>query len=245
MQNIYSISISDVDLSGISAIMPNTQSNINFKQILESYTKYGLINGSNLAVDLFQIKPADIFISYSHLNKEKAYKIANYLMSLGLSVFLDYIVWSESDGLLRELDNQFCKNADNMYDYDKRNRSTAHSHAILSLALFKQIKSSTLLFVINDGSNIVSNVKNSIDSTLSPWIYEEVVFADELIKIKRNLNEDRSFFHSEPIPINYELPLGNYKKINSQKLLNFKNHCILSHKEINVSNLEEYLNGNN
>ena len=94
----------------------------------------------------------DVFISYSHDDTDDAIFLASWLeQKCGLRVFLDYYVWGSADSLLKDIDDHYCKQKDGRYNYSRRNYSTSHVHAMLSMAIMDII-----------------NAK-----TLSPWIYEE------------------------------------------------------------------------
>lgn len=118
----------------------------------------------------------DVFISYSHADTKDAIFLASWLsQQCGLKVFLDYYVWGSADGLLRDIDNQYCKKKDGHYDYKRRNYSTSHVHAMLSMAIMDIINNTECCIFINSKHSIsLSRLQNTNTAkTLSPWIYEE------------------------------------------------------------------------
>lgn len=150
-----------------------------YKGILDQVTEGGVINGSNLAKLNFPFdsKNYDIFISYSHDDEELALYLCAYLRKQGLKCFLDSILWHSADNLLKEIDRNYSRTDDNrFFDYRKRNYSTSHVHAMLSMAMLDGIlRSECYIFI--DSENSVS-LKEGIEyKTLSPWIYEEISFA--------------------------------------------------------------------
>ena len=90
----------------------------------------------------------DIFISHSHNDLELVTKFAAYLeKQCGISVFLDSYVWKSADGLLRRLDDKYCKDKDGKhYIYKRSNYSTSHVHAMLSMAILEMIYKPLLLY---------------------------------------------------------------------------------------------------
>ena len=118
----------------------------------------------------------DVFISYSHKDTDDAIFLASWLeQQCGLRVFLDYYVWGSADSLLKDIDDHYCKQKDGRYNYSRRNYSTSHVHAMLSMAIMDIINNTECCIFINSGHSIhlPSLRKTSTAKTLSPWIYEE------------------------------------------------------------------------
>ena len=117
-----------------------------------------------------------VFISHSHDDKDIAIMLATFLQEkCHLKVFLDSYVWKSADGLLRKIDDEYCKQKDGKYNYYRRNFSTAHIHAMLSMAIMDIInKTECCIFIESNHSIKLSKLKNASNAkTLSPWIYEE------------------------------------------------------------------------
>ncbi|WP_338001329.1 hypothetical protein, partial [Pseudomonas brassicae] len=67
-----------------------------------------------------------------------AIQLAHELEKKGVNAFVDSVVWGSSYELLSVIDNKYSKSDDGQhFDYQKRNRSTAHVHMILATALQK------------------------------------------------------------------------------------------------------------
>lgn len=118
----------------------------------------------------------DIFISHSHNDLDKALALATWFEDYcGLNCFVDSFVWNSADELLKEIDNEYCLQTNRqLYDYNKRNFSTSHVHAMLSMAILDIIdKTECCIFIESENSLDLSSIRTQ---TLSPWIYEEVSF---------------------------------------------------------------------
>ncbi len=122
----------------------------------------------------------DVFISYSHDDKEIAMKLAYYLTKYcSLNVFLDCFIWNSADALLKAIDDEYCQTPDKKhYYYTSRNYSTSHVHALLSMAILDIINKTECCIVLDSKNSInLHNLENPKEAkTLSPWIYEEISF---------------------------------------------------------------------
>lgn len=143
--------------------------------------KNGVIDGKTLSDYTFPVGEDgkyDVFISHSHDDRGKAYLLTSWLQKYcNLNVFLDSLIWKSADGLLQEIDDIHCKNkGTGNYIYRRRNYSTAHVHAMLSMAIMDIInKTECCIFLESDNSIDLKSLDNtSKATTLSPWIYEEL-----------------------------------------------------------------------
>lgn len=138
---------------------------------------------------LFPTVKADIFLSHSFQDAEKAIQLAVELKEqCGLNVFVDSCVWGSVYELQNAIDRKYCFNeSSNTYDYNKRNRSTAHLHMILSTALQRMIdETETILFMNTDQSISLDHSVNQELKTLSPWIHMELAFSS-LVRRKKGI----------------------------------------------------------
>ena len=188
------------------------------KNLLRECITCGCIDGTALTEQFFPTFHRDVFLSYSHNDSDLAYMVAGLLGSyFDLSVFVDSNFWGSADDLLKEIDKEYCyQNDSKTYSYKKRNFSTAHVHTMLTSAILKAIDKSEVVIFINT-SNSVPDVARTIrdegyDYTLSPWIYEEILFTS-LIKERnwQTYRTDLRFNESENIcgkslKIGYRLP---------------------------------------
>lgn len=165
-------------------LLPNKHKECkNFYQgILSKVTKNGIVDGSDLSLLTFPFDKDhyDVFISYSHNDEPEALYLCAYLRSRGLDCFLDSTIWNSADALLGEIDKQYCWAKDGVhYDYEKRNFSTSHVHAMLSMAMLEGIKRSESCIFLRSNNSLT--LHEGIDAkTLSPWIYEEATFINNV-----------------------------------------------------------------
>lgn len=144
-----------------------------------------IINGTQLQEEWFPVDfPGmnfDVFISHSHRDvSQSILPLASWFYkNLGLRCFIDSLYWQYADNLLQKFDNFYAYKAEsNTYDYQIRNYTTSHVHIMLSMALMKMMdKTECVLFVGSDNS---IKYKKGDTQTPSPWIYEEISFANRL-----------------------------------------------------------------
>lgn len=153
------------------------------KSQLRSYLSStdGLINGKTLKELWFPHGKYQIFLSHSHNDIELArYLKAWFKVYCNLDCFIDADVWSNAFVLLKELDNKYSIPAGTTcYNYDRRNQSTAHVYAMLTMALFEAIDEIECPILIESANSVT--LKEGIEkSSLSPWIYEEVGYMGKL-----------------------------------------------------------------
>jgi len=149
-------------------------------------TPGGALNASKMQKNWFPNINADIFISHSHRDQEKAISLAGWLKNVfKINAFVDSCAWGFSDDLLRLVDNKFCwSEKSGFYIYENRNRSTSHVHMMLSTALMMMIDQAECIFFLNTPSSLLPSdtIGDSVGTTASPWIYSEVAMTKFLRK---------------------------------------------------------------
>jgi len=168
------------------------------KQMLENYLigDGKAIDGSLLQSEWFPIDsfPYNVFISHSHNDYEEAKALCVYLeQECGLVCFVDEYAWNSADELLKQIDNKYCKirewvnktrnhyqkNIRTRYDYKKRNLTTSHIHAMLSMAILEIMDKTECIIFIDSEQSTKKNIFGKWE-TLSPWLYEETRFMRKL-----------------------------------------------------------------
>lgn len=156
------------------------------KKSLDKYLSVdGELKASDIEADWFPSIKAHVFLSHSHKDEKAAIALAGLLNEIGLTVFIDSCVWGYADDLLRQIDDKYCvlrRGADgsiDMYDYQRRNQSTAHVHMILNGALMKMMDNTECLAFL-DTPNALKTKDISSGITNSGWIYSELLMSKVL-----------------------------------------------------------------
>lgn len=170
------------------------------RDILDKFIKGvdGVIKGTELQKYFFPTEMKEtyhVFISHSHKDECIARRLAAFLKEkFNINCFIDSLVWGNIETLLKNIDNKYCLNDDKKYySYSKRNQTTAHVHAMLSLSLLEMLQKTECCILIGDGENIdLKDVAKG--GTLSPWIYEEITYMNNLpIVPLRNYTKRKEF----------------------------------------------------
>jgi hypothetical protein len=182
----------------------------------------GSLDGTKIQNDWFPQINADIFISHSHADKEKAIALAGWLNNrFGLTVFIDSCVWGYAANLLKNIDDIYCKNTNsNTYNYEKRNYSTSHVYMMLSTALTKMIDKTECTIFLNTPNSILTN--EVIDQTKSPWIYHEISITQSIRKNEpiRHGFIKKAYFseNAKVLDIKYKLDMKHLHEITQKDL---------------------------
>ncbi len=118
-----------------------------------------------------QLKNAQVFLSHSHADKNKALKVKNYLESETnhrVRVFIDTLFWDYKDDVLNKL-----------AEYDNTSKIEDAFTLILRESLQDMIEKCHY-FVFLQSNNSISNQGLS-RITYSAWVYEELKIANGLI----------------------------------------------------------------
>ena len=164
----------------------------------------------------------DVFISHSHNNEAEAKNLAVYLYQrYDVKCFVDgFVWWSCDEKILKPIDEiwSWHKTKKGSFSYEKRNFSTSHVHAMLSMALLEMIdKCECCIFIKPDKEYFISGIG---DYTLSPWIYEEICMFNKVHKeLNRNTRCTESFSAIDPkLKISYKLDLSNMPELKANHL---------------------------
>ena len=146
---------------------------------IETYTNQkGVIDGGKLQGNWFPEIGADVFVSHSHADTEKALALAGWLNEeFKLSAFVDSAVWRYGDDLIRRIDKRYCYDANTeTYRYKQRNKTTAHVHMMLVTALAKMIDRTECLVFLN--TPMSATAEDATSTTHSPWLFAELTIAE-------------------------------------------------------------------
>ncbi|GAA9075410.1 toll/interleukin-1 receptor domain-containing protein [Helicobacter pylori] len=152
-----------------------------------------------------QLKNAQVFLSHSHADKNKALKVKNYLESeTNHRVFIDSLFWDYKDNVLNKLAK-----------YDNTSKIKDAFTLILRESLQDMIEKCPY-FVFLQSNNSVSDQGLS-RITYSAWIYEELKIANGLIA-DTTLQES----HIKAMRVSYDVTnlLRRFKLISLDSLCN-------------------------
>ncbi|GAA8388195.1 toll/interleukin-1 receptor domain-containing protein [Helicobacter pylori] len=153
-----------------------------------------------------QLKNAQVFLSHSHADKNKALKVKNYLEEDldAECVFIDSLFWDYKDNIVKE-----------MSKYDNTSKIEDAFTLILRESLQDMIEKCPY-FVFLQSNNSVSN-QGLLRTTYSAWIYEELKIANGLIA-DTTLQES----HIKAMRVSYDVTnlLRRFKLISLDSLCN-------------------------
>lgn len=182
----------------------------------------GIIDGERLQNFVFPTNNYDVFISHSHNDLEIAKRFATWLKEkYGYNVFLDSFVWNSADGLLREIDNLYCKQRNGLYNYHKRNYSTAHIHTMLSMSIMEIIKRSKVGILIDSHHSInLERLRNSNQAkTLSPWIFQEIMLMRQFVNSESSTRMFSSENLNESLQMAHTVDLSDFTPLTARDLI--------------------------
>jgi hypothetical protein len=177
---------------------------------------------SAMTAEWFPEIKAQVFISHAHKDSQIAKGLAGFLYNCGISSFIDSTAWGYSDDLLGLIDGAFCRNRfNNNYNYQKRNRSTAHVHMMLSVALSQMINACECVIFLNTPHSISSRGYVEGETTDSPWIYAEISMTSliqkrpkEAHRLKKALSNE-SLASDASMTIKYDVDLNHLTKMDA------------------------------
>lgn len=182
----------------------------------------GIIDGEKLRNFIFPTNNYDVFISHSHNDLEITKRFATWLKEkYGYNVFLDSFVWNSADGLLREIDNLYCKQRNGLYNYHKRNYSTAHIHTMLSMSIMEIIKRSKVGILIDSHHSInLERLRNSNQAkTLSPWIFQEIMLMRQFANSESSTRMFSSENLNESLQMAHTVDLSDFTPLTARDLI--------------------------
>jgi hypothetical protein len=219
------------------------------KRLTKYINKDNSLNGSDMQEEWFPQIHADIFISHSHTDKDKAITLAGWLSTMfGIQAFIDSCIWGYADDLLKIIDDEYCVQDNGLYNYKQRNYSTSHVHMMLSTALLKMIDKTECLFFLNTPNSV--STSEIVDQTESPWIYSEIVMTQLVrknIPPRRETKDRQDFIKGigldEKLRIRYTISLGHLTNLGSNSLTKWGDRWVNDHISNPYQNADEALDG--
>ncbi len=149
-----------------------------------------------------QLKNAQVFLSHSHADRNKALEVKDYLESqTKRKVFVDSLFWDYKDDVLNEL-----------AEYDDTSKIEDAFTLILRESLQDMIEKCPY-FVFLQSKNSVSLNQDLLGITHSAWIYEE-------LKIAHSISESRPIPMMESMQLFHDISLflKSFETITLKKL---------------------------
>ena len=206
-RNLYSCILTDSCSSALRQLLENEQ---------------GIIDGEKLKNEYFPTKHKkefNVFISHSHSDIKEIERFATILEEkYGVRCFVDSMIWKDVAELQYDVDDKYSRGNNGKLDYKAVQRSTAHIHSLLSMALFEMIDQCECCIFVQSDNSLALDFNDTI--TLSPWIYEEIFYMNHAKddmpsrlteKYKKVINETRLFDSS--IKMSHVVDLKGFKPL--------------------------------
>lgn len=200
----------------------------NKREIMNNLDKYispnGKIQVNSLEEDWFPKVDADIFLSHSHQDEEKAILLAGFLnKKFSIKTFIDSIIWKNSLDLLKKIDDEYNRTENGSYSYRGSTWAATNVNLILMMALTKMIDKCECAFFLETPNSLEISSSNDEKNTGSPWIYSEIEILNKIRKkpLKRfeHSLESLEIFKSDSFPqFRYELNLEKFYLVNLKVL---------------------------
>lgn len=218
--------------SALKAALTNSQ--FEKYRLLAKLDMDRLIGGTKIDATMMQEQwfpdvKADIFISHSHKDAEKAKALADWIKAeFNLDCFIDSCVWGYCDDLLRELNNKYNYNERaKMYGYNNGNILASNIYMMLATSIMSVMDKCECAMFLNTDNSIPEpkDLFNRTDKTYSTWINYELLTA-ELIRKRAPLRQsviDSLKGGNEKLPIfTYDVDLNYMIPLNDNDLILWK-----------------------
>lgn len=211
----------------------NEQNTLNAEEIWDSY---------------FPSLKMPVFISHSSKDKSIARKFANFLYNnFNIVSFIDSDLWGNIVDLQKTIDNYYCDNRSIyekkqgkriVYNYWRRNESTAHVHMILSYALTKMIDTAECFIFIKSDNSI--SVEDSISGTFSPWIFHELATVDTIsikrptridLNLQKSIESSAQLFNESALKVHYPVPCSKLNYLSCKMLQDWSSNYYVDEEE--------------
>lgn len=210
--------------SAVGAALKSSDERIVAEKLKSFHDENGKLIASAMTAEWFPAIEAQVFISHAHKDSQIAKGLAGFLQEdLGISSFIDSTAWGYADDLLRLIDDEFCCNPNGKtYNYQKRNRSTAHVHMMLSVALSQMLNTCECVIFLNTPQSISSGEYIDGDTTDSPWIYAEISMTSliqkrskEAHRLRKAMAANESLAFDTAMTVKYDVDLAHLKEMDA------------------------------
>lgn len=197
----------DIDSCFAQASRVVEQKRKNVKSYLKNYSfpKNGEdVDLSIVTKDWFPEGKYRIFLSHSHNDEDKAIALAYYLKEqYEVECFIDSCVWGYMEDLLLRLDKEYCWDKEkHVYDYKKRNGTTAHVHLMLNTALLHMMDATPVFLFLSTDNSLDIGRPGIQNWSYSSWIYSELSMS-YILSNKAKENSWKILAESAQLPMGY------------------------------------------
>lgn len=198
------------------------------KKLEEYLSPTGKLKMTEIQEDWFPEIKADIFLSHSHQDEQKALILAGYLKKkFGLVTFIDSLVWGNFLDLLKEIDEKYNKQENGSYNYKKSTRASVNVNLTLMMALTKMLDRCECAFFLGSPNSISISESSSENVTNSPWIYSEIEILNVIQSRKperiKGLQEFSGVQNSVSFNPEYEVNLKEFKELDNETFTKWTN----------------------
>lgn len=193
--------------------------------IFEQYNDEQILDGKALSNIFFPTnlrQNFNVFISHSGIDKMVVRDFVDIMYrEYGTPCFADWMVWGDLEKMQKIMDEKFAVLSRDKegkilsYNYTSRNYTTAHTHAMLSMALLDMIDQCHVCLFIKSQNSTLPSANFGDVTTLSPWIYEEISYMNHIEKRRQYFSEGVG----QAPPIAHPLDLSGFKPLTATTLL--------------------------
>ena len=199
------------------------------------------LDGKAMKEGLFPQLKADIFISHSHDDVERAKSLAGWLEGeFKVKTFIDATIWGDYRSLLRDINDKYCKTPRSCgcngedYSYEAGINSASHIHMLLLSALHEMIDNTECFFFISTPNSVkieqAAQGKDTKGKTYSPWIYYELGISRIVRKrlpfehrgVRLSYDPAKSSGEAQSLAVSHEVDLGHLKPIHMEDLISWE-----------------------
>ena len=177
----------------------------------------GIIDGEKLKTEYFPTKlkqKYNVFISHSHGDIDEIERFARSMEKLyDVKCFVDSMVWKDIADLQYDIDDRYSRNTNGALDYKAVQRSTAHIHSLLSMALFEMIDQCECCIFVQSNNSLTLDFNDTL--TLSQIFYMNHTkdeFPDRLKGYYNKVLNETRMFDSE-IKMSHVVDLKGFKPL--------------------------------
>lgn len=187
----------------------------------KSLDRHQTIDASEIVKEWFPVgNHYDVFLSYAHSEVNEALSFAGFLKHMfNYNVFIDNILWKNVYDLIEGIYSKKDWNNEKA-----RNDAYANAYILLSTSIMSAIDNSQIAIFMSSDKATYNHKDMICDAeTISPWIYEELFFANIINKkvISIDGGSDLQTDSDDNIAVRYRISSSNIVKMDSEIISNW------------------------